>query len=121
MSEPCRTLLVLLFIAGTGCIGVPTSGPASASSTGGASAPEAVLARAISEEPPLPGAANGGWSGLGAPARPAGHAHHAGMDMGGMGTPPRPPAAPTESTSPDETETMPPESALPAGEHNHGR
>ena len=78
------------------------------------------IARALHEEPPLPGASTEGWTGL-APAdgaMPAGHMHMhhsmegmdmSGMDMSGMDMGTDAPA-PTPDTTPD---------ASHGGEHAH--
>lgn len=52
-------------------------------------APTTVVARALREDPPLPGAPAEGWTGLGGPPSGGGmggmhHHHHPGMDMSGM-------------------------------------
>jgi hypothetical protein len=56
---------------------VPSEFPArSAASPGAEQAPARVLARAIREEPPLPGEAMDGWEALGDPADESSHGEH---------------------------------------------
>ena len=83
----CAALTVLSMPA---CVGAPSRFSArSAASPEAAEAPRVQVGRALTEEPPLPGASTEGWAGLAAPSSggmPMGHMHHhvPGMDMSGM-------------------------------------
>ena len=72
------------------CVGAPSRFSArSAASPEAAEGPRVQIGRALTEEPPLPGASTEGWVGLAAPSSggmPMGHMHHhmPGMDMSGM-------------------------------------
>lgn len=80
----------LAVLATPACVGAPSRFSArSAASAEAAEAPRVQIGRALTEEPPLPGASTEGWAGLAAPSSggmPMGHMHHhmPGMDMSGM-------------------------------------
>jgi hypothetical protein len=79
-----------------GCVSAPTTfSSRSAASVEGRPAPAVTLGRALTEEPPAPGATTEGWVGLAAPSADpmAGmhHHHHPGMTM-----PPPTTGTPTE-------------------------
>lgn len=79
--------LALLLLTLPGCASAPSAFSArSAASPSSASAPRATIGRALTEEPPAPGASTEGWAGLATPAGAdpmAGmhHHHHPGMVM----------------------------------------
>ncbi len=78
---------VVCFLVLTGCASAPSAFSArSAASPESAAAPRVTIGRALTEEPPAPGASTEGWVGLSRGATPdpmAGmhHHHHAGMTM----------------------------------------
>ena len=72
-------------VAMLGCVGPPSH--FSLRSAASPEAPPASIAsvgRALLEEPPLPGAATEGWSGLATTAGAPAHMHHEGMHHEGM-------------------------------------
>ena len=86
----------------TGCAHAPSTFPVrSAASPEAAPADATQVARALSEDPPLPGASTTGWTGLAAPQGPDPHAghhmHHGAAPMVMPEAPaPQPGAAPEE-------------------------
>jgi hypothetical protein len=75
-----RSVCFTLALALAGCASAPSAVSArSAASPAAAAAPRITIGRALTEEPPAPGASTDGWAGLGAatPTDPmAGHHHH---------------------------------------------
>jgi hypothetical protein len=81
-----RLLSCLTLVTVAGCVSAPTTFSArSAASVETAAAPRVAIGRALTEEPPAPGASTDGWAGLAAPtttdAMPMHHHHHPGMTM----------------------------------------
>lgn len=75
--------LVLLLLAATGCVSAPNGFSArSAASVDTASGPRVSVGRALTEEPPAPGASTEGWAGLAGTVAPSdAHGHHHLMTM----------------------------------------
>jgi hypothetical protein len=77
-----RSVCFVVLVAG--CASAPsTYSIRSAASVESAPAPRATIGRALTEEPPAPGADTTGWTGLASTsdAAPAHHHHHPGMVM----------------------------------------
>ena len=101
----------------------------SAASADAPAAPTATVAIALREEPPLPGGATEGWSGLAVGAGASGHMHHhgmhmegmdmSGMDMSGMQGMDMPDAGPSATPAPAPTDAMPAMPGMQGMKHAH--
>jgi hypothetical protein len=85
-----RSVALVLFFC-SACASAPSAfSSRSAASPESAAAPRVTIGRALTEEPPAPGAASEGWVGLaGSAAEPGSemhHHHHPGMVMPGPTT-----------------------------------
>jgi hypothetical protein len=75
-------LVAFALCVAAGCVSAPSAfGARSPASVEAENGPRVTVGRALTEEPPAPGASTEGWAGLAGTAAPSAHAHHHLMRM----------------------------------------